>query len=277
MYKIDIVIITLCCITFFSAIVLDWQFGINCPMMTRCDYMFDDTIKEKVCILGCKIRQAVGLDMKYYVDRANDLAVKNNPPYFRYLNGASTFVLLPLGIVAVYGLIKRKEWRIPGILFAALHLDHASLYLFDVFSQISKPTDPKLIIGANSLWMILPALMFWRYYKTPLFPAGYNRAIGTRFNSIPSIVTNGKSSTSADLDEITSKSPRLKTPSRAKPPKSSKKSKDKSKDQDKSEDSAGDDSFSPVKEKKSPAKIGGDAIAALAKIMKDGPLKKKKK
>jgi hypothetical protein len=48
--------------------------------------------------------------MKYYVDRANDLAVKNNPPYFRYLNGASTFVLLPLGIVAVYGLIKRKEW-----------------------------------------------------------------------------------------------------------------------------------------------------------------------
>lgn len=59
--------------------------------------------------------------------------------------------------------------------------------------------------------MILPALMFWRYYKTPLFPAGYNRAIGTRFNSIPSIVTNGKSSTSADLDEITSKSPRLKT------------------------------------------------------------------
>ena len=42
-------------------------------------------------------------------------------------------------------------------------------------------------------------------------------------------------------------------PSRAKPPKSSKKSKDKSKDQDKSEDSAGDDSFSPVKEKKTPA------------------------
>jgi len=44
------------------------------------------------------------------VDRANDLATKNNPPYFRYLNGSSFFLLLPLGIVAIYGLLTRKEW-----------------------------------------------------------------------------------------------------------------------------------------------------------------------
>jgi hypothetical protein len=99
-----------------------------------------------------------------------DLLLAANPFWIQLMLGVSTFVFAPFYVVAIYALVKGRDWiHLPAIAFASAMV--YSLYLY-LGAQLAPPyvsPAPFKVLAANLPYALVAVAFAWRMRKARPF------------------------------------------------------------------------------------------------------------
>lgn len=123
------------------------------------------------CVLNCKLRGLLHLDMTLYLDSGVDPVSSALGLHIRLMTGFYAFCVAPFMVVLVYALWNRKEAiRVPAIAVGAV----MAALMGALFVRVAFGTPPSTNLGLFLLYNIVdvvaPVLVLIRVIPRPLFP-----------------------------------------------------------------------------------------------------------
>jgi len=107
------------------------------------------------------------LALVHWWERTFDPLLLARPAWYRATIWLDVLLFGPFYAAAIFAYARGRDWiRIPSIIWATMLFTNVFIILFDELAGVTATPRPAAVVAANAAWMVVPAVVVWRMWRS---------------------------------------------------------------------------------------------------------------